>query len=136
METLVEDVKRLGNREIMSEQLQFERDLYLGFLQQLGRFVKCDIWVKDREGRYLLVNENFCSVMGMDRAELLQKLPSDLFSEERVNRPATGFIGDRRSDSKGCPLRTGWSSQFHDETRFSIRDQKGRFLVWVASLWR
>ena len=46
----------VGDREIMSEQLQFERDLYLGYLQQLGASLTCDIWVKNREGRYLLVN--------------------------------------------------------------------------------
>ncbi len=49
------------------------------FLRQVLNGVDDPIFVKDRDHRWVLVNDSFCRFLGRDRAELLNKSDYDLF---------------------------------------------------------
>ncbi len=69
------------------------------------------ICVKDRDGRYMLVNEYFAKTMRTDRAGLLGKRDTDLFTAEEA---AVIHGADLRVLEAGAPIELEEVVQLHD----------------------
>lgn len=86
------------------------------------------VYVKDLTGRYLLVNQYYCDVLGRSREEILGKRDADLFDAATAE---TFLRNDRTVIAKGC------SQQFEESTphpdgphtyvsiKFPLRDPTG-----------
>jgi PAS domain S-box-containing protein len=63
-----------------------QQNLSINFLLQIINAVSDPIFVKDRQHRFLLLNDAFCEFMGCEREELIGKLDNDFFRESEVGK--------------------------------------------------
>ncbi len=63
-----------------------------GYFSLILDSVPALIWQKDREGRYLQVNHEYCRTVGMDRSSILGRTDHDLFPKEIADK----YVSDDR----------------------------------------
>ena len=77
----------ITERKRAEEALQESRALYYSLAEQLP----AGVFRKDREGRYVLVNPEFCRLKGMKAEEFLDKTPQEVAAVEVAKQGATGL---------------------------------------------
>ena len=77
----------ITERKRAEEALQESRALYLSLVEQLP----VGVFRKDREGRFVLVNPEFCRLKGMKAEEFLGKSPREVAAVEAAKQGALGL---------------------------------------------
>jgi PAS domain S-box-containing protein len=77
----------ITERKRTEEALQESRALYYSLVEQLP----VGVFRKDREGRYVLVNPEFCRLKGMKAEEFLGKKPQEVAAVEVAKQGALGL---------------------------------------------
>ena len=80
-------VSDITERKRAEEALRKSRTLYYSFVEQLP----IGIFRKDREGRFILVNPEFCRFKGMKAEEFLGKTPREVAAMEAAKPGALGL---------------------------------------------
>ncbi len=118
-------------RKKMEEALRESQALYHSLVEQMP----AGVFRKDREGRYVLVNDWFCQLRGMKAKEILGKTPEELITVE------TAAQGDKRPEitrllSEGTKhheqiMRTGERIEVEEE--YPAENGRKRYLRVVKS---
>jgi PAS domain S-box-containing protein len=75
---LVGTVHDITERKRMEEALKESQTLYYSFIEQLPNAV----FRKDREGRYVLVNSQFCKLKGLKKEDFIGRKPNEVAENE------------------------------------------------------
>ncbi|MHB9140447.1 MAG: PAS domain S-box protein [Paludibacter sp.] len=77
----------ISERKRIESELLETQLLYHSFIEQLPN----PVFRKDSEGRYVLVNSQFCKLKGISKEEFIGKKPLEISIKEDANRIAHGF---------------------------------------------
>ncbi len=119
-----------GIAEDMTEQVMAEQTLLdtRNRLQAILDYTSAVIYLKDLEGRYLLVNRRWETVFGKTADQVIGKTPHDIFPKE----VAESFLAnDRRALEADAPVQFEEQFPQHDglhtylSTRFPLRESSG-----------
>jgi len=115
-----------AHADVTIEELKARVSLYESWLRAIDTQLRCDFWFKDVNSRYLHANEQFCDIIGFDRARLEGSVPEDLFNAERAERVR---LLDRKVMEEGgftrvIPCGRDGSFEMHEEHRFPVYDHE------------
>jgi PAS domain S-box-containing protein len=121
----------LRERLETARRLQTSRELFRALVQSTVDL----IFVKDRSGRYTMINQAFADLSGRREEQILGRTDADLFTPEQVKRVAAE---DREVCETGRIVRgeqelmIGGRALCFDYTRAPVRDQEGRIVGVVG----
>ena len=101
-------------RKQAEEELRESQSLYHSFIEQLP----IAVFRKDREGRYVLVNSQFCRLKELKQEDLIGRKPSEVAASEIANQGEQGQAtkyADSDEDMHELILQTGKSFETEEE---------------------
>ncbi len=98
-------------------------------LQTIGNHTPNLIYVKDLQGRFLLVNDRFCEALGLSRKEVVGRTPHELFAAPIAE---SHLANDRQVAASGKTMTFPEFAELPDgrheyvSTKFPVTDRTGR----------
>jgi diguanylate cyclase (GGDEF)-like protein/PAS domain S-box-containing protein len=87
------------------------------------------IWLKDRDGRYLVVNEAWCRYFDREADEVLGRTAAEIFSPELAEKfhdaETLVMVSDRAFTEEQCLTAHGGEQGWFDVFRAPMRDKNG-----------
>ncbi len=117
-------VRDITERKLAEEELRKSRALLSDMIENSGAL----ICVKDRDGRYEMVNRKWQEVTGIDRANVIGKTDEELFPGPTGNRFRQNDVEVMESGSvmeKEEVLEDDRGKRFFISIKFPLRDQNG-----------
>jgi PAS domain S-box-containing protein len=105
---------QIAEREKATKLLKESQSLYHSFIEQLPNAV----FRKDREGRYVLVNSQFCRLKGLEKEKLIGSKPMDVAAREIAIQGEQGHAtkyANLGEDTHELILQTGKSFETEEE---------------------
>jgi rsbT co-antagonist protein RsbR len=87
------------------------------FLEKILDVLPINVFVKDEEGRFMLVNEPVCRIARRERSEVLGRTDFDIFPLEVATRLRAD---DAKVRERGAPLETEERFVMNGETRYML----------------
>jgi len=104
----------ITDRKQADDTLRETQTLYHSFIEQLPNAV----FRKDREGRYVLVNSQFCQLKKLNREEIIGRTPVEIAAQEKLTQGDQGHATKYANEGKDAHvviLKTGKSIEAEEE---------------------
>ena len=111
--------------------LRKERQFHRAWFASMDRHAPFELWFKDKDSRYLLVNNKFERAIGISRDRLLGKTPADLFEPDRAERLRTVDLRVMAMDDglrRIVPCDGTGIERTYEEVRFPVYDESGELI--------
>jgi len=105
-----------------------ELRLLISRLQAVIDAFPFDIWSKDPEGRYLLVNKSFEEYTGKPKAEILGKCDHDLYPKEEADAYVSSDLATLIGETFGCYEVDMHNGKYKEEFKKPCHDELGNLI--------